>query len=312
MSELPSSAREASSSTAAAWGPFRTHLFVALQHALPQHALSRVVHRLARVRSEHLKNALIAAFVRHFRPEMADAVETDPLRYGSFNAFFTRALTPQARPIALEAGVIASPVDGTVSQIGYLTDRSILQAKGRNYSLDALLGDHDDWTRRLAGGAFATLYLAPYNYHRIHMPRSAALRATWYVPGRLFSVNTATAGAVPNLFARNERVVCGFEEERSEHAPLCFAMVLVGALFVGSIATVWHGDVAPRHPRRPMELPVQGPGLTLGKGDEMGRFNMGSTVILLFPRDAVAWLPALAAGSRIRMGEPLGILRSPS
>jgi phosphatidylserine decarboxylase len=308
MSELPPSASEAP--TAPAWGPFRTHLFVALQYALPQHSLSRVVHRLARVRSGPAKNALIDAFVRHFRPEMHDAVETDPLRYDSFNAFFTRALTPQARPVAPEAGAVASPVDGTVSQIGYLTDRSLLQAKGREYTLDALLGHHDDWTQRLAGGAFATLYLAPYNYHRIHMPRAATLRAAWYVPGRLFSVNTATASAVPNLFARNERVVCAFEEEHPDHAPLCFAMVLVGALFVGSIATVWHGDVSPRNPRRPIDLPAAGPRLTLERGAEMGRFNMGSTVILLFPRDSVAWLPRLSAGSRIRMGEPLAALRA--
>jgi phosphatidylserine decarboxylase len=312
MSRLPPAASETSPGAAPPWNPLRTRLFVALQHALPQHALSRVVHALARIRSTPVKNGLIGAFVSHFRPDMADAVETDPLRYESFNAFFTRALTARARPIAHEASAVVSPVDGTVSQIGYLTDLSILQAKGRDYSLEALLCGHSDWTRRLAGGAFATLYLAPYNYHRIHMPLAAALRASWYVPGSLFSVNAATAGSVPNLFARNERVVCAFEEDLSGEAPLCFAMVLVGALFVGSIATRWHGDITPRSPRRPVELPAEGDGLRLDRGAEMGRFNMGSTVILLFPRDTVEWLPGLAAGSRIRMGEPIAVLRAPS
>ena len=311
MSALPPPASGERPAAVPAWSPLRAHLFVALQHVLPQHQLSRVVHRLARVRSESVKNALIGAFVRHFRPEMTEAVESDPLRYDSFNAFFTRALTARARPIASEPGVVASPVDGTVSQIGYLTDRSILQAKGREYSLDALLGKNADWARILEGGAFATLYLAPYNYHRIHMPRAATLRGAWYVPGRLFSVNAATAGAVTNLFARNERVVCAFGEDGPGRTPLSFAMVLVGALFVGSITTVWHGDITPRNARRPCELPVE-PGLNLERGAEMGRFNMGSTVILLFPRDTIEWLPHLAAGSRIRMGEPLAALRSSS
>ncbi len=285
--------------------PIGAWLFVALQRLLPQHALARIIHRLARARFAPLKNALIAAFVRGFRPEMSDAAEPDPLRYASFNEFFTRSLKPGVRRVDSDARSVVSPVDGAVSQIGYLEELTLLQAKGRTYRLDALLAA-DAWTSRFVGGAFATLYLAPRDYHRIHMPAAAALRAGWYVPGRLFSVNATTAAAVESLFARNERVVCAFETE--SHLP--FAMVLVGALFVGSIATQWHGEITPRSPREPLELPIPASAQPLRKGAEMGRFNMGSTVILLFPRDTVVWLPDLAAGSRVLVGQPLARLRS--
>ncbi len=285
--------------------PIGAWLFVALQRLLPQHALSRIVHRLARARFTPLKNALIAGFVRSFRPRMSDAGEPDPLRYASFNEFFTRALKPGARRVDSDARSVVSPVDGTVSQIGYLEELTLLQAKGRTYRLDALLAA-EAWTPRFAGGAFATLYLAPDDYHRVHMPAAAELRAGWYVPGHLFSVNETTAGAVENLFARNERVVCAFEMD--SHVP--FAMVLVGALFVGSIATPWHGEITPRRPREACELPIPASARRLEKGAEMGRFNMGSTVILLFPRDAVVWLPELTAGSRVLVGQPLARLRS--
>jgi len=281
-------------------------LFVAMQRVLPQHTLSRGVHRLARSRSRPLRSALIGAFVRSFHPNMGDALEPDPQRYPSFNAFFTRALTPQARPIDPDPGVVVSPVDGTVSQIGYLEELSLVQAKGRNYALDALLAGAPEWTARLAGGAFATLYLAPWNYHRIHMPLAGALRAAWYVPGRLFSVNAVTAAAVTGLFARNERVVCAFEEFAPAVRP--FAMVLVGALFVGSIATVWHGEITPRRPRSPLALALPAAPARLERGAEMGRFNMGSTVILLFPPGRVRWLRELTAGSPISVGQAIGEL----
>ncbi len=280
-------------------------LFVAAQRVLPQHALSRGVHRLARSRSRPLKSALIGAFMRGFHPHMGDALEPDPQRYSSFNDFFTRALARSARPIDADPGVVVSPVDGTVSQVGYLEQLSLIQAKGRNYALDALLAGAPEWTQRLAGGAFATLYLAPWNYHRIHMPLAGTLRAAWYVPGRLFSVNATTAAAVTGLFARNERVVCAFEELAPAGRP--FAMVLVGALFVGSIATVWHGEVTPRRPRSPLALAIPD-APRLERGTEMGRFNMGSTVILLFPPGRVRWLPQLAEGSPIRVGEAIGEL----
>ncbi len=280
-------------------------LFVALQHVLPHHALSRIVYAVTRSKWPPLKNALIKGFVRSFRPDMADAVEPDPLRYPTFNDFFTRALRPDARPIETDPRALISPVDGTVSQIGRLNGMGLLQAKGRDYTLEALLAGPAEWSAGFAGGAFATLYLAPYNYHRIHMPLPGKLRDAWYVPGRLFSVNATTAAAVSNLFARNERLVCVFE-----HGAITFVVVLVGALFVGSMATVWHGEVTPRVPRRPCTLSVI-PGaapLQLARGAEMGRFNMGSTVILLLPPQAAEWLPEFKPGSRLWMGQPLGRL----
>ncbi|MGH8138264.1 MAG: archaetidylserine decarboxylase [Steroidobacteraceae bacterium] len=285
----------------------QARLFVALQHLVPQHFLSHLVYYVTRSRIALVKNLLIRSFVRGFRPDMTEAVRTDPLSYASFNEFFTRILRPAARPIDPNASILVSPVDGTISQIGRLEGSQLMQAKGHHYSLEALLDPAAQWVPRFAGGAFATLYLAPFNYHRIHMPLTGTLRAAWYVPGRLFSVNAATAAAVPGLFARNERILCLFEE-----GPLSFAMILVGALFVGSMATVWHGEVTPRKPRQVIELPLDGgqAPLRLEKGAEMGRFNMGSTVILLLPRTAGDWLAGKDAGDRIRVGQPLAQLRA--
>ncbi len=219
--------------------------FILLQRLLPQHGLSRLIHAVARWRWRAFKNALISGFVRGFKPVMSDARQPDPLAYESFNAFFTRELAAGARPMPQDPLSIASPVDGTISQIGYLDGQSLLQAKGRTFSLAALLGGSAAETGEFAGGAFATLYLAPYNYHRIHMPVAGTLRTTRHVPGRLFSVNAATAAAVDSLFARNERVVCIWDETGQ-----AFSMVLVGALFVGSISTVWQGEITPPTPAR--------------------------------------------------------------
>ena len=286
----------------------KDRLFVASQYALPQHFLSRIVYRLTRSRSRGLKNTLISSFMRGFHPEMSDALQPDPLAYESFNAFFTRALRPGARPMDTSDRALISPVDGTVSQVGRLDGSQLLQAKGHNYSLEALLDcAGTEWAARFVGGCFSTLYLAPFNYHRIHMPLSGTLRAAWYVPGALFSVNAVTAGAVAGLFTRNERVVCIFED-----GPRLFAMVLVGALFVGSMDTVWHGEITPRSPRTHLPLPLddsRAP-LRLEKGVEMGRFNMGSTVILLLPPDTIDWLPGLQAGDQIRMGQTLARTRN--
>jgi len=286
--------------------PLGARLFVALQYLLPQHAISRLVYGATRLRFAPLKNLIIRGFVRAFRPDMTDAVETDPLRYPTFNAFFTRALRPGSRPIDPSPRILASPVDGTVSQLGRITDGTLLQAKGIRYSLDALVVGQRDWSLRFRDGWFATLYLAPYNYHRIHMPRAGTLVDAWYVPGRLFSVNQTTAAAVPGLFARNERILCGFLDPDS----LPFALILVGALNVGSMSTVWHGEVTPGHRRRVSQLPLatdRAP-LELAAGMEMGLFNMGSTVILLFPPCPLAWSPALVPGRTLRVGEPLGTL----
>ncbi|HEY1283649.1 MAG TPA: archaetidylserine decarboxylase [Steroidobacteraceae bacterium] len=290
-------------------GPtLKKRLFVGLQHVLPQHFLTSIVYSLTRSRRSGLKNALINRFVRNFHPDMSDAVEPDPLAYGSFNEFFTRPLRADARPVARDAATLVSPVDGTISQIGSLQGNEIIQAKGRTYSLEALLAGPAQWHQRFLGGSFGTLYLAPYNYHRIHMPLTGALVDAWYVPGKLFSVNATTAAGVDRVFARNERVVCLFE-----NGPLVFAMVLVGALFVGSMTTVWHGDITPRRPRRPLRLPVddlRSP-TRLQQGAEMGRFNMGSTVILLLPPGTTTWDPQLRPGDAIRMGQALARISAP-
>lgn len=281
--------------------------FVALQHLLPQHGISRLVLRATRSTNPAFKNALIKLFVRGFKPDMTDAVETVPTNYASFNEFFTRALRAGARPLDSDPLAIVSPVDGTVSEAGPLTADRLLQAKGHDYSLGALLAGNPAWERSFVGGSFATIYLAPYNYHRIHMALAGELREAFYVPGKLFSVNRTTAQLVPGLFSRNERVFCGFD-----FGGMPWGIVLVGALNVGSMATVWHGDVTPRKHREVTALPVNDSiaPTTLAKGDEMARFNMGSTVILLFPSGAAEWAGKLAAGCKLRMGERIGTLRS--
>jgi len=280
--------------------------FVALQHLLPQHGISRLVLAATRSRQPAFKNALIRLFVRGFNPDMSDAVEREPTAYASFNEFFTRALREGTRPVDLDPRAIVSPVDGTVSEAGALTEDRLLQAKGHEYSLRALLAGNAAWERTFAGGYFATIYLAPYNYHRIHMPLAGELRESFYVPGRLFSVNRTTAQLVPGLFSRNERVFCGFDG-----GGMPFGVILVGALNVGSMATVWHGDVTPRKHREVTALPVSdvlAPTL-LPKGAEMARFNMGSTVILLLPPGAANWADMLRPGQTVRMGERIGALR---
>ena len=276
--------------------------FVAFQHVLPQHLLTSVVYKATRSRSPAIKNWLIGQFMRGFKPDMSDAVEPNPFAYASFNEFFTRALKPEARPFTRDPGTLISPVDGTIAQIGRIEGNQIVQAKGHRYSLEALLARPSDWTAQFRGGSFATLYLAPYNYHRIHMPLDGKLKAAWYVPGDLFSVNATTAAAVDRLFARNERVVCVFED-----GPLTYAMVLVGALFVGSMTTIWHGDITPRRPRTPLELRAKGemPNEFARQGEEMGRFNMGSTVVLVLPPGTTNWLPECRSLVPIRMGQPL-------
>ena len=287
----------------------RDRLFVTTQHLIPQHFLSRQVYRLTRNRTPAVKNVLISSFMRGFNPDMSEAIQPDPFAYGSFNEFFTRALRPGARPVDPNGSILVSPVDGAVSQMGRLDGSQLMQAKGHLYSLEALLdceSSSTSWAARFAGGCFATLYLAPFNYHRIHMPLRGTLRAAWYVPGRLFSVNAVTAAAVPGLFARNERVVCVFED-----GPRLFALVLIGALFVGSIETVWHGEVTPRAPRTRLELPLDASRapLRLGKGAEMGRFNMGSTVILILPPDTGECLASIRAGREVRVGQPFARLQ---
>jgi phosphatidylserine decarboxylase len=281
--------------------------FVAVQHLLPQHLLSGLAYQLTRSRLRWLKNLLIRSFVGRFQPDMSDAEEPDPLRFESFNAFFTRALRAGTRPAEPDPLALVSPVDGSVSQLGRLDGHWLVQAKGHAFTLESLLDEAGrSWIEVFRSGAFATLYLAPFDYHRVHMPLPGTLRAAWYVPGQLFSVNAATTERVPGLFARNERVVCVFGE-----GPFAFALVLVGALFVGSISTVWHGEVTPRNPRQSGALPLTADraSLNLARGAEVGRFNMGSTVILLLPPARSEWRPALAPGSTVRVGETLAHMR---
>ena len=279
-------------------------LFVSLQYLLPQHGLSRIVHWLMRVQTPAVKNLLIRWFIGQYKVEMKEARRRRADDYASFNDFFTRALNEDARPVAFGVNNLVSPVDGKVSELGGINGQRILQAKGSTYSVTQLLGGDEDLARQFHGGEFATLYLAPSNYHRIHMPVSGVLKSMTYIPGRLFSVNEATVRGVPGLFARNERVVCSFD---TDHGPM--VMVLVGAIFVGSIETVWAGEITPGGPADITHSDYQGEqSVRLVQGEEMGRFNMGSTVILLFPRDAVT-LDAFATETRTRVGQRLGLAR---
>jgi len=280
-------------------------LNILLQFILPHHALSRLALWLTRVRWPPLKNLLIGLFLRGFKPDLSDAQLADPYAYADFNAFFTRALRPGARPLAGDARTVVSPVDGAMNLCGRLDADRLLQAKGRWYTLEALLaGAAPRWAASFRDGGFATIYLAPFNYHRIHMPADGRLAAAWYVPGRLFSVNAVAARLVPQLFARNERLVLLFEGASGP-----FAVIFVGALNVGSMATVWHGDVTPRRPRVVAELPLPpADQCWRERGAEIGRFNMGSTVIVLFA-PAAAELADIAGGTPLRMGQRLGELR---
>lgn len=277
------------------------HLFALLQYLLPQHGLSRLVGWLARIEQPAVKNWLVRGFTRLFKVEMQDAVEPDPTAYPTFNAFFTRALQDGARPLPEDPRALACPVDGTVSECAALEDGTLLQAKGYRYTLASLLGG--DTPDALMRGRFATVYLAPYNYHRIHSPVDARLVEMRYLPGALFSVNRATVGAVPRLFARNERVACLFE---TDFGPMGF--IMVGALNVGSIATTWAGEVAPGPDRQAAtwRYPADGPGsVVIRRGEELGRFNMGSTVIVVLPEGGPRFEARYVAGARVRVGEAL-------
>ncbi len=285
----------------------RDRAFVLLQYLLPQHLLSRLVGALARAHNPLLRRPLVALFLRGYRPDLAEAAEPDAGAYGSFNALFTRALKAGARPLAGDDSVLASPVDGRVSDLGTSGAARTIRAKGHEYALAALLGGDAGLATLLDGGPCMTIYLAPFNYHRIHMPAAGTLARALYVPGRLFSVNDTTARHVPGLFARNERLVLHFE---SPHGP--WALVFVGALFVGSMGTVWHGDVIARPGQRtPLDLPLPPPAARrLARGAEVGRFNMGSTVVLLLPRGAAGWA-GVSQGEAVRVGQSLGRWTAP-
>jgi phosphatidylserine decarboxylase len=271
-------------------------------YPLPQHLISRIIYFLTRRRTR-LKNPAIRWFINRFRIDMSEAVEQDIERYPTFNAFFTRAIRPELRPVADELEAVASPVDGIVSQLGTIDGGRIIQAKSHDYSALELLGGSAEWSRTFENGRFITLYLAPSNYHRIHMPNDGRLRHMLHVPGRLFSVAPHTVRAVPRLFARNERVVSYFDGPTGP-----FALVLVGALNVAAIETVWHGLVTPPQSRSIRQYDYADKKIVLAKGEEMGRFNMGSTVILLTPPQ-LTWESSLKPGQAIKMGQKLATFK---
>ena len=280
--------------------------FVVVQRLLPKRALTAVVHWLARLKVPFVSRALIGGFVRCYAVDLGEAAEPAAGGYTDFNDFFTRALRPGARPVAGGARTLTSPCDGTVSERGAIDGERLLQArlaaKSRYYTLRQLLGE-DGGAADFIGGDFATIYLAPYNYHRVHMPLSGTLTGIRHLPGTLFSVNAATAAALPGLFARNERVVCRFD---TGSGPL--AVIFVGALNVGSIALVGLGDLTPARPRRARSIAVPAPAVTFARGGELGRFNMGSTVILLLPAGSCRWAPGFTVGAPVRMGAAIGEL----
>lgn len=280
--------------------PWLAYPYVLLQYLLPHHLLSALMYRLTRSQWAPLKDLLIRQAMAWYGVTLEEAMEQDPKAYASFNAFFTRALRPEARPLAEAPEDLLCPCDGTLSQCGPIWEGHLFQAKGHHYHLSDLLGGDQAWTERFQDGQFATLYLSPRDYHRVHMPLTGELREMRHVPGRLFSVNPTTTHWVPRLFARNERVICLFE---TPAGPM--ALILVGAIFVASIDTVWAGTVTPRSRRRHDATGGSGP-VGLERGAEMGRFNMGSTVILLFPPGRVAWDPSLQPGVRLRMGQRIG------
>ncbi|MCB1704424.1 MAG: phosphatidylserine decarboxylase [Halioglobus sp.] len=276
-------------------------LFIFFQHIVPQHLLSRCTGFLAALRQpEWLKNWVIQRFIQHFNVDMSEAQEPDHTRYACFNEFFTRPLREGARPLA-DADILC-PADGAISQSGDIANGLLFQAKGRYFSAADLLGGDEARAAQFQGGQFATIYLSPKDYHRVHMPVAGRLAGTCYIPGQLFSVNAVTAENVDRLFARNERLVCYFD---TEHGPM--AMILVGAMVVAGIETVWSGQVAPP-PKCPVSVDYQQlpQPVTLGKGDEMGRFMLGSTVILLFPQGVMRFDERYIAGAATRMGEALG------
>jgi phosphatidylserine decarboxylase len=275
--------------------------FATLQRVLPKQLLSRQMHALARSTRPALRNLLVGSVLRAYpQIDMSEAVQSDPYAYPSFNAFFTRALRPEARPIDRDPKTLVSPVDGTLSEFGALEAGRLLQAKGIRYGVAELLGDPEAEARYRAA-RFACIYLAPYNYHRIHMPVDGTLLRSRYVPGELFSVNAATARSVQGLFARNERVVSEFD---TRLGPL--ALVLVGALFVGSIETVWGGEANPPPLRGGAARALEtGQGHRFAKGEEIARFNMGSTVIAVLGDPAAGFARDCAFARPLRLGQAL-------
>ena len=280
--------------------------FIILQYLLPKHFLSRLVGFFAE--GTLFKNFFIKVFIRRYKVDMSEALIQDINQFENFNGFFTRALKKNARKIENIPGVIVCPADGAVSQLGNIEDDKILQAKGHSYSLIELLGGDLDIAEKFRSGSFATIYLAPKDYHRVHMPLAGTLEKVIYIPGKLFSVNQLTAEYISNLFARNERAVCYFS---SDAGPM--ALILVGAMIVAGIETVWSGQICPsREPHKVQSTNFENrsPAIKLATGSEMGRFKLGSTAIVLFGPGAVTLDQNLSVSSRVKMGQKLGQLNA--
>jgi phosphatidylserine decarboxylase len=286
------------------WQAVKNFLFIVMQYTMPQHLLSRLVGRLAETRIEIIRNTFIRWFIGRYGVDMSQAAEPDYRRYATFNDFFTRPLKEGARPLCGEADAVLCPADGAINEIGRIEAGRLLQAKGRHYSLLTLLGGDEEDAQLFENGHFATVYLSPKDYHRVHMPLTGRLSKMIYVPGQLFSVNDLTAQHVPDLFARNERLVCLFD---TDAGPM--AVILVGAVIVAGIETVWAGQIAPP-PKTARATDYRSPlaPVTLARGAEMGRFKLGSTVIVLFGPNAVRWEEHLSHCSSVCMGQKLGTL----
>lgn len=272
-------------------------LFIKLQYMVPQHALSRLVGRVANCNNRLIKNTFIKWFIKRYHVDMTLAAEENPTAYACFNDFFTRALKPHIRPICGEPNAIICPADGAISQLGKIIDGRIFQAKGQDYSTQELLGGDAELAAVFADGDFATVYLSPKDYHRVHMPYGGKLVRMISIPGDLFSVNTVTANNVPRLFSRNERVAAIFE---TDIGPM--AIVLVGAMIVAGIETVWDGQLAPMGSREIENSLYPYQNIILEKGAEMGRFKLGSTAIILFTKNKIHWEPQFISGAITRVG----------
>lgn len=284
--------------------PALERLHALLQHVTPQHLLTALMYRATRVRWRPWKSWQIRWFTRRYGVDLREALNPEERDYEHFNAFFTRALREDARPLCGEDDALMCPADGRVSAVGEIRAGKLLQAKGRWYTLDALLGGDDRKAAAFENGCFATVYLAPRDYHRVHMPLAGHLREMTYIPGRMFSVDFTTARTVDNIFARNERLVCHFE---TVAGPM--AVILVGAMIVAGLETVWSGAVTPPHGDAARTWRYAGEDAPrIDGGAELGRFNIGSTVIVLLPAGCVRWRKDLQTGSRVRMGEALGRL----
>lgn len=277
-------------------------MFLLVQKILPRHGLSRLLGILAHWRCAAFKNCAIRCFMKYFKVDLTESLITDIEQFPAFNDFFVRQLKPNARPLPQEMAAIACPADGNISELGKIDAQRLLQAKGKYYSLLDLLGGNHEMAQRFDNGEFLTVYLAPKDYHRVHMPVTGILRQMIHIPGELFSVNAKSVNGIPQLFARNERVICLFETAVGQ-----MAVIFVGAMLIGSVVTTWHGQVMPAH-GTPLNKRYDNPNLIFQRGAELGYFQWGSTVIVLFESKRAEWRAELVSGDAVRMGQSIGNL----